>query len=999
MVRTFLRAFGAFVTLLALLVGLPGVLGYGTWAIAVHARPEQSSLTQLLTRPDNGNLFLWALVAVGWIAWLALAVSVLVEIPAQLRGRVARRLPTLGWSQRLAGGLVGAILALLPMAGGALAATGAPAPRLAVTAPHIPESATAGAGVTAPDAAPVRASAHARLPHYTVRATRPAETLWGIAQQTLGSGERWREIAKLNEGRVMDAHHRVFDAERPIQPGWELLLPPEAHVPHGTGAAAGHGGASGEAVASTARHAHAGSAARDDDSAAPGGHGTHRAPAAHGAVHTATTASAAHTAPSGGVSHEGGRVVTVRHGDTLSAIAEREMGSAAAWPRLFAANRGALAPDGRRLTDPNLIEPGMRLTIPAAAPGTDGGSRGGGVPASGGSGAGAGAGGSGTPTAAPTPGSSAFTQGGSSTPPASGAPSSTPAPTRVPGQTSGQTPVPDSVGSGAAHGGHQSAGQFAVAAGTSVLGAVLVGTVALRRSRRRTVPPRQAPQHRASGRPPKPPTPAPTRAGSGLPPLEPAAVPLPPVPAPLASPLPPAPGPYVPTLATPQAVPELLGVTPAEQQSARDLDLLGRALRSMARNVAREGRRLPPINVVRVTASHTVELHLVAPAPPVAPFRAAHASTVWWCTPDAPGLLGPEAAAVVPSPYPALVSLGETIDGATVLVDLEAIRLLHVSGEPHDIARVLRTLALELTFTPLADRVGVHVVGIAQELAAVADDRLVVHPGLEQAVAALQRRDAAVRSALVQAGAATPREARSRGLGGDEWAPEVVLCASYPTGDVPEALGRLLDARPRGSVAVITAAPPQGSGPVARWTLPADGHGVVPGLEMEIQLQKLDDDTYHHWLRLLGADLQPPVPAPAAAPAPSWPPTGPLADPATNPLDAPAVSASRFPEAGTPATTSSFPVPGTPVSGRFPTPGGVGATQQGLRVVGSATPPPASDASLAGRFPTPRGPVPPPLPAPTPAPVPRVDPRFGASAGGQFPAEPGVPQVDPRFGV
>ncbi len=376
---------------------------------------------------------------------------------------------------------------------------------------------------------------------------------------------------------------------------------------------------------------------------------------------------------------------------------------------------------------------------------------------------------------------------------------------------------------------------------------------------------------------------------------------LPPVPSPPLppvtghDPVPPVPGPYVPTLSE-------LGAPQAAQQSVRDLDLLGRALRSMARNVAREGRRLPPINVARVTPAHTVELHLIAPSPPVAPFRAAHASTVWWCTPDAPGLLGPEAAAVVPSPYPALVSLGETADGATVLVDLEAIRLLHVSGEPHDIARVLRTLALELTFTPLADRVGVHVVGVAQELAAVADDRLVVHPDLEHAVAALQRRDAAVRSALVQAGAATPREARSRGLSGDEWAPEVVLCAGYPTGDLPEALGRLLDARPRGSVAVITAAPPQGTGPVARWTLPASGHGVVPGLEMDIQLQRLDDDTYHHWLRLLGADLVQPSVSAEPPPAP-WGQAGPHPD-------AGRLSSSRFPEPGE--------WPPAPVVGRVP---------------------------------------------------------------------------------
>ncbi|MEZ0067158.1 nucleoid-associated protein YgaU [Streptacidiphilus sp. MAP12-20] len=904
MLRTLIRAIFAFVTLVALLVGLPGVLALGTLAVTRQARPQQDSLVQLLTTPDNGNLFLWALVIVGWVAWLAFAVSVLVEIPAQLRGRMPRRLPTLGWSQRLAGGLVGAVLALLPVAGGALAATGAPAPRLAVSAPltpaaeaHDDAAATAASAdhpgtVTATPTTHADAHGHHR-PHYTVRATRPAESLWSIAEHVLGSGERWREIAALNQGRVMDAQQHVFDADRPIEPGWKLALPADAKLPQ-------------------------------TPAIAP--------------------AAAAATAPATGT---GTRQVTVRPGDTLSDIAEREMGSSADWPRLFAANRGVTAPDGHRLTDPNLIEPGMRLTIPgAAAP----------VP----------------PARQPTP---------PPTPPQTrpAASTSTPTPTPTPTATPTPTPTPQAGGLAASppvdnashHGGSQSLGQFAVAAGTSVLGAVLLGAVALRRSRRRAMPPHQ-PQHRTS-RGPRPEPPAPPSVAAALPsePLRRTPSHAAPPPTPVA-PLPPlAPAPPMPP--EPEPV----------QQSSRDLDLLGRALRSMARNVAREGRRLPPLNVVRVTAAHTIELHLVAPAPPIPPFRAAHASTVWWCTADAPGLLGPEAAAVVPSPYPALVSLGETVDGATVLVDLEAIRLLHISGAPRDIARVLRTLALELTFTPLADRVGVHVVGVAQELAAVADDRLVVHPDLEHAVGALQHRDASVRSALLRANAATPREARSRGIGGEEWAPEVVLCAAYPTGTTPEALGRLLDARPRGSVAVVTAAPPQGTGPVARWTLPASGSGVVPGLEMNIALQKLDDETYDRWLRLLGANVVPPTEQ-TPTPPPSWPdPTLPdLLTPTAPDTWPPDPYSPRSPEppTGYPAPTGPWDAPG-PADPRFL------PDRSGLSAAPPLWPDPAVEPS-SGLAPG--------------------DPRFlpdrsGASAAAPYGSEaasagePTGGQVDPRF--
>ena len=53
---------------------------------------------------------------------------------------------------------------------------------------------------------------------YTVR---PGDTLWGIAQQTLGGGQRYREIAGLNTGRVGDPGQ--------IQPGWVLEMPADAH--------------------------------------------------------------------------------------------------------------------------------------------------------------------------------------------------------------------------------------------------------------------------------------------------------------------------------------------------------------------------------------------------------------------------------------------------------------------------------------------------------------------------------------------------------------------------------------------------------------------------------------------------------------------------------------------------------------------------------------------------------------------------------------------------
>src|SRR5436305_15315588 len=60
---------------------------------------------------------------------------------------------------------------------------------------------------------------------YTDRGARPAETLWTIAEARLGSGDRWKDIAALNQGRVMDAAGTVFHADGALVPGWRLAMP------------------------------------------------------------------------------------------------------------------------------------------------------------------------------------------------------------------------------------------------------------------------------------------------------------------------------------------------------------------------------------------------------------------------------------------------------------------------------------------------------------------------------------------------------------------------------------------------------------------------------------------------------------------------------------------------------------------------------------------------------------------------------------------------------
>ncbi|MFD9689555.1 LysM peptidoglycan-binding domain-containing protein [Kitasatospora sp. NPDC059088] len=781
-----LAALAALVTLLALLFGVPALLLYGTRAVASMGEVASGGVGEALTSPDDGRLFLWLLVVVGWLAWACFALSVLLEVPAQLRGRIARRIPAFGWSQRMAAGLVGSVLALLPVAGAAFAAvpelTQGPSAQAQLT-PGVHRAALPAAQ---PAAAPVQSAD--QQPTYTVRDSRPADSLWSIAERQLGSGERWVEIAKLNEGRVMGDSGTRFDAERPIQPGWQLLMPTDAKPDEAKAPAPAQ--SSGPAQAPSA-----GDSSPGDSSAS-------------------ATAAAAQVPQAGTEPEAGGqKTVTVRSGDSLSAIAQRELGDAEAWPKLFEANKGVQAPDGERLTDPDVLEPGMVLTVPGAAAPAPGQTP---APAStpapapapagsgSGAGAGAGAGAGQTPAPAATPQPAPATQ--------------SPAPTHAPDRAPAPAP--------AAHASPAPSDDYSVALAASTVGvllaAVMVGTVAYKRGTQQRG---RRPGHR---------------------------------------------------IAMPEAEAAAFENELMVRQDQAGLELLDRSLRTLARHTTRGGKRLPAIVAARITPDHTIELHLSGPATPIAPFRAAHAANVWWCSEESSDLLSPAQARKTPAPYPALVTLGTSPDGSVVLADLEAVRLLHLSGHPDDARAVLRTLAIELAHSPLADRLHLHLVDLAEEvpITGPAAERVHRHPTLEAALAALGPRTAKARATLVAAEATSPREARSRGQADESWVPEIVLCAQQPGGDTPAELGRLLDARPRTCVAVITRAPERGTGPVARWTLPTTGQAAVPGLHLSVELQRLDDHQYDQVAELLRA-----ADDTTQHPAPAWTLDGPGLDP------------------------------------------------------------------------------------------------------------------------
>ncbi|GAA5079086.1 hypothetical protein [Streptomyces similanensis] len=604
--------------LAAAVIGLPVLLA---WATPVIWAASYDDLGHLLDRQDTGAAFLLLLVAVGWIGWAQFSFCAVRELVAQLRGHRWQAARGLGASQRAAALLIGSILVLLP-ASSALASNAQAAP--AASAGRVPgHAATADALQDGAGAGPSLSTRFTPSPTYTVRDTRPAENLWGIAERELEDGERWREIVHLNDGRAM-TDGTIFHASSFLQPGWKLLMPQ-------SGPAAG------------------GRRAQLETNAA------------------ATGDTDAH-------------VTTVHSGDSLSKIAEEELGDGENWPRLFEASRGKPQPHGLpAITDPDVIYTGQQITVPEARPDRTPHSR---SEAPGGQET--------TPPASHTP-HGAKKPGGST----SEKPTATPAtrqaapPTPYPSASAGVS-VPSAPAERPERDGSSpstspevsgpagvSAAPQAPAASPAdnplnlrivlgagaLLAASVTGALALRRTlqRRRRRP------------------------GETI------------------------------AIAAKTSSAEAQLAAAAEPGGAARLDV---ALRTLAHHVAQqqkeEAAALPRLRAARIATRALEVLPEDLTQEPVVPFTAGRPG--WWTLPAEAVLLDDEAARDVPAPYPGLVTIGTTETGDLLLLNLAGLPALLLDGNPVHITEVCTSIALELGMSPWAADVEVVTVGFGEDL-------------------------------------------------------------------------------------------------------------------------------------------------------------------------------------------------------------------------------------------------------------------------------------------
>lgn len=751
------RALASIAALAVIVAGIPLTL-----LATGHQPTELAGHTDLLAQ-DDGTLWLVVFTCIGWIAWAAFSFSALVESVALARRRSAPRIKGLGSMQSLASFLIGGIVLLIPTA-----ASAATTPALAATAVSVSAQAPTSDSVShaAPatsDTATVQQDAG---PQHTV--TKSTELPWDLAEEYLGDGTRWKDIAALNP-----AIPELAAGDQYLPKGAVITLPADAH----TSAEATAPASSDRADHGPGAKGAAGQTARDD---------------ADGSGSDSTT-------------HD---EYTVRANDSLSGIAQK-VGGGVEWKDIYDLNKGNPQPYGQTFTDPDLIYPDQVLALPASR--TDDSTK---PPAQ----------------RQEHPGHKPTAQSPDTTTPEGHEPAAkTPqrdtgsepaAPTTAPSQAAPTTPAQQGKPTTAqptAAGEDETGSLLASAAvweGAGALAAAVITTLGTRRILQQ--------RRRRHGR----------------------------------------------------RIPMPQGRAAATEQGLRAAQhpggfaLLNTALRTLARNLADLGKELPDLQAV-VLHESKVELHLSHDQAAVKPFTAAAARRdLWVCTAASTDLATPEELRDTDAPYPALVSLGWDGQGHLVLVDLEHVGILNLSGDADFARHVLQAIAIELANTPLPGHLEITTVAAtAPHLEDAVPGRVAHQAEVSAASAELADHSADQRQALALLGAPNLRSARLLEDAGDSWTPHIVLAHDLPdTPDTTELLATLAE-EPRTAGAVITANASLDL-PAHTWSLTCQGpeHTVVlPGSQLPIKLQGLSDDHFADAvdiLTLAGSD--------ADVPAPEW---------------------------------------------------------------------------------------------------------------------------------
>ncbi|MEU8221683.1 hypothetical protein [Kribbella sp. NPDC048915] len=225
------------------------------------------------------------------------------------------------------------------------------------------------------------------------------------------------------------------------------------------------------------------------------------------------------------------------------------------------------------------------------------------------------------------------------------------------------------------------------------------------------------------------------------------------------------------------------------------------ALRKLGADMTQLQRPLPKVVAALVTdraLTLVLDPYGANPEPP-GPWQAIADGTRWTLR----RAYAPNADVNAPAPYPTLVTVGQNADGATVLIDLDTANGIVAFGGVNNASRdVVGSLAVELATNLWSEGAHISMVGFGDDLSSLAPARLSYWVRLDDAMAEVVRRSEAQLQACERRNVGSVAEARMSHPDAALWGPEIVFLSAPPTPQEQEQLNQLA-ADTKRSIAVV----------------------------------------------------------------------------------------------------------------------------------------------------------------------------------------------------